>query len=92
MGAMAHALKTEQRPAVVGLIAVAGLPPDPGSFLDQHLLDGICTLPSQDSILLEWLLSLEKGERPLCGDPAPQRGLRGALRLLSGSRASSKDE
>lgn len=92
MGAVARALKTEQRPPIVGLIAVAGLPPEPEAFLEEHLLDGLCALPNPESQLVDWVLLLRKGERPISGELAQRRSLRGALRRISGSRVSSKDE
>jgi hypothetical protein len=92
MGAKARALKTEQRPPLVGLLAVSGLPPEPEKYLKAHLLDGLCAPVESPGAIQGFVAALLRGEAPIEGEPAPGNPLRGALRRLSGFRASSKAE
>ena len=92
MGTHSHALKTENRPPFVGLIALAGLPPDPEGFRRAHLLDGIAALPADLEELVDWVNALLAGDGFIAGEPAPGNRWRKVLRRLSGFRASSTDE
>ena len=92
MGTHSHALKTENRPPFVGLIALSGLPPDPEAFCRAHLLDGITSLPAASEELVVWVNALLAGEGFVAGEPAPGNRWRNVLRRLSGFRASSADE
>jgi hypothetical protein len=92
MGEKARALKTEQRPPIVGLIALAGLPPDPERYLQAHLLDSLTSLPESPEVLLGWVEDLLAGRGSVVGKPAPGNRLRHVFRRISGFRASSADE
>lgn len=92
MGDKARSLKTEQRPPIVGLIALAGLPPDPERYLQDHLLDALTSLPESPEILKSWVQDLLAGRGGVVGKDAPGNRLRHVFRRISGFRASSTDE
>jgi hypothetical protein len=88
LGAQARALKTEQRPPWVGLIALSGLPPHPDRFVQAHLLDALTDLSAAPDALERWVDALVQGKGFVAGDPAPQTPWQKALGRLSGFRAS----
>lgn len=88
MGAQARALKTEQRPPWVGLIALSGLPPHPDRFVQTHLLDALTDLSAAPDELERWVAALVAGNGFVSGNPAPKNPWQKALGRLSGFRAS----
>lgn len=90
-GTLSHGLKTEQRPPLVAIIGTSGLPENPQTFMKTSLLDGMLGFPAEDALLIEWVQRTLAGEFPIAGTPHQKGRIRGAIRRLSGFRASSKD-